>query len=29
VLHVRAAPTLRIERTIAELAAKFRVVDKL
>ena len=29
VLHVRAAPAERIERTVARLSAKFRVVDKL
>jgi plasmid replication initiation protein len=29
ILHLRAAPTERIDRTVAELAAKFRTVDKL
>jgi plasmid replication initiation protein len=29
ILHVRAAPKERIERTIGQLAAKFRTVDKL
>ena len=29
ILHVRAAPTHRIDRTVSELAARFRVGDKL